>query len=57
MMMFLLLGLLGLLLLSSALADAYCFSGGPIPSRGLVLGRGTARFRVVLWECPYPPLI
>ena len=31
----------------SALADAYCFSGGPIPSRGLVLGRGTARLRVV----------
>ena len=31
----------------SALADAYSFSGSPIPSRGLVLGRGTARFRVV----------
>ena len=31
----------------SALADACCFSGGPVPSRGLVLGRGTARFRVV----------
>ena len=29
------------------LADAYCFSGGPVPDRGLVLGRGTARFRVV----------
>ena len=28
------------------MADAYCFSGGPIPSRGLVLGRGTARLRV-----------
>ena len=23
----------------SALVDAYCFSGGPLPSRGLVLGR------------------
>ena len=32
---------------SSALADAYCFSGGPVSDRGLVLGRGTARFRVV----------
>ena len=31
----------------SALADAYCFSGGPVPGRGLVLGRGTDRFRVV----------
>ena len=29
------------------MADAYCFSGGPVPDRGLVLGRGTARFRVV----------
>ena len=31
----------------TALADAYRFSGGPIPSRGLVLGRGSASFRVV----------
>ena len=31
----------------AALADAYRFSGGPIPSRGLVLGRGLARFRRV----------
>ena len=31
----------------TALADAYCFSGGPVSDRGLVLGRGTARFRVV----------
>ena len=31
----------------SALADAYCFSEGLVPSRGLVLGRGTARLRVV----------
>ena len=29
----------------TALADAYCFSGGPDPSHGLVLGRGLARFR------------
>ena len=31
----------------AALADAYRFSGGPLPSRGLVLGRGSAVFRVV----------
>ena len=31
----------------AALADAYRFSGGPIPCRGLVLGRGSALFRVV----------
>ena len=31
----------------SALADAYRFSGGPLLSRGLVLGRGSASFRVV----------
>ena len=31
----------------SALADAYSFSGGPIPSRGFVLGRGAARFPVI----------
>ena len=31
----------------AALADAYRFSGGPLPSRGLVLGRGSAMFRVV----------
>ena len=31
----------------TALADAYRFSGGPLPSRGLVLGRGNASFRVV----------
>ena len=31
----------------SALADAYRFSGGPLPGRGLVLGRGRASFRVV----------
>ena len=31
----------------SALADAYRFSGGPLPSRGLVLGWGRASFRVV----------
>ena len=31
----------------AALADVYCFSGGPRPSRVLVLGRGSASFRVV----------
>ena len=31
----------------SALLDAYRFSGGSLPSRGLVLGRGSAMFRVV----------
>ena len=35
----------------AALADAYRFAGGPVPTRGLVLGRGSACFRVVrLWE-------
>ena len=31
----------------SALADAFRFSGGPLPSRGLVLGRGAALLRMV----------
>ena len=31
----------------TALADAFQFSGGPAPNRGLVLGRGEARFRLV----------
>ena len=32
----------------TALADAYQFSGGPIPDRGLVLGQGVVLlFRVV----------
>ena len=31
----------------SALVDAHQFSCGPLPSRGLVLGRGRASFRVV----------
>ena len=31
----------------AALVDAYRFSGGPLPSRGLVLGRGRASFRTV----------
>ena len=31
----------------AALADAFRFCGGPLPSRGLVLGRGSASFRVV----------
>ena len=30
-----------------ALADACQFAGGPVPVRGLVLGRGMARFRTV----------
>ena len=30
----------------TALADAYRFAGGPVPTRGLVLGRGSALFRV-----------
>ena len=30
----------------TALADAYRFSGGPAPGRGLVLGRGKASFRL-----------
>ena len=30
----------------AAVADAYRFSGGPLPGRGLVLGRGMARFRL-----------
>ena len=31
----------------TALADAYCFSGGPAPCQGLVLVRGVARFWLV----------
>ena len=31
----------------TALADACRFSGGPVLGRGLVLGRGEARFRLV----------
>ena len=31
----------------TALADVYCFSGGPAPCQGLVRGRGMARFRRV----------
>ena len=31
----------------TAFVDAYCFSGGPAPCHGLVLGRGIARFRRV----------
>ena len=31
----------------AALVDAYWFSGGPLPSRGMVLGRSSAVFRVV----------
>ena len=31
----------------TALADVYRFAGGPVPDRGLIVGRGTARMRVV----------
>ena len=31
----------------AALADAYQFSGGPVPDRGLVLGRGAFLVRTV----------
>ena len=37
-----LLMLVGLVLLRFALADAFRFSGGPVPTGGLVLGRGSA---------------
>ena len=37
----------------AALADAYQFSGGPLPSRGLVLGRGAALFRWVQLGGPW----
>ena len=43
LMMFLVHGLSGLVLLRLR----SLFSGGPVPSRGLVLGRGSAFFRVV----------
>ena len=33
--------------LEGALADAFQFAGGLVPSRGLVLGRGGAKFRIV----------
>ena len=45
--MFPLLGLFWSSAAETALADAYCFSGGRVPDRGLVLGRSTARLRVV----------
>ena len=35
------------------MADAYCFSGGPVQRRGLVLGRGAARLRVVRLGGPW----
>ena len=31
----------------TALADAHRFAGGPVPDIGLIVGRGTARMRVV----------
>ena len=33
--------------IEAALADAYRFAGGPVPDRGLVLGRGVFRLRTV----------
>ena len=45
----------------AAHADAYRFSGGPLPSRGLVLGRSSASFRVGSqssegsWQCCWCP--
>ena len=47
MVMFPLLGLFGRLLLRLLWLMLTVFSGGPVPDRGLVLGRGAARFRVV----------
>ena len=37
----------------AALADAFQFCGGPLPSRGLILGRGTALFRRVQLGGPW----
>ena len=37
----------------SALADAFQFSGGPLPSRGLILGRGAALLRRVQLGGPW----
>ena len=37
----------------AALADAYRFSGGPLPSKGLVLGRSAALFRRVQLGGPW----
>ena len=46
------LGQSGPVLRRGALADAYCFAGSHVPSRGLVRGRGVSRFRVVMLEGP-----
>ena len=37
------LGLCGLLLQRLLFADAYRFAGGPVPEKGFVMSRGTAR--------------
>ena len=37
----------------AALADAFRFSGGSLPPRGLVLGRGSALLRVVWLGGPF----
>ena len=47
LVMFLRFGLVWSRAAEASLADAYCFSGGPAPCHGLVLGRGLARFRRV----------
>ena len=52
-MMFLWLGLYFLGLLSLRSADAFRFSGGPLPSKGLVLGRGGALLRMVQLGGPW----
>ena len=38
----------------TALADAYRFAGGPVPERGLVMGRSAARMRTVRLGGPLP---
>ena len=47
-MTFLVHGLSGLVLLRLLLLMLFRFSGGPLPGRGLVRGRGRASFRVSL---------
>ena len=39
----------------SALADAFRLAGGPVPTRGLVLGRGMVRIRTVRLGGPIVP--
>ena len=42
LVMYLVLGLLGLMLLREAFVDAFCLAGGPVPERGFCLGRELA---------------